>query len=221
MLTPSPSATLSRQQANRARIAATIRAAAVAAFDQCGFRGTTTQDIAERAGLSKPQLHYYIQSKQALYQELLHEVLESWSADVVFERQGDPARILREYIRQKTWHAMEHPALSRIFTRELMDGGPNLGTYWPHALASIQHKVTVIGHWIEDGRLPPMEPRLLLIHIWALTQHFADYEIQVRLMLGLPPGEPVEADPIVESITMMVLSRCNLVQNTPGIVHSG
>ncbi|CAM4354133.1 TetR family transcriptional regulator C-terminal domain-containing protein [Kerstersia similis] len=206
---------ISRQQANRTRIAATIRTAAIAAFDQCGFRGTTTQDIAARAGLSKPQLHYYISSKQELYQELLHDVLNSWSADVIFDPDGDPGYILREYIRQKTRHALQHPALSRIFTRELMDGGPNLGTYWPRALASIQQKVAILAHWIEVGKLPSMNPNLLLIHIWALTQHYADYEIQVRLMLGLSPEEPIDDEPIVQAVTDMVLRCCDLVHPAP------
>ena len=36
-----------------------------------------TQAIAERAGLTKPQLHYYIRGKDELYEELLGSVLAS------------------------------------------------------------------------------------------------------------------------------------------------
>ncbi|OZI63372.1 TetR family transcriptional regulator C-terminal domain-containing protein [Bordetella genomosp. 11] len=213
MSTPLPR--LQRQNANRERILGAIREAAISAFDQHGFRGTSTQDIATRAGLSKPQLHYYIVSKEALYQELLQDVLHGWSAGFVFEdpNSDQPADVLREYIRKKVDYSLDFPALSRIFTRELLDGGPNLGRYWPIALASINQKVAVIENWMRTGQIRRTDPRLLLINIWSMTQHYADYDIQVRIMLGVAPGAPMDREPIVRSITDMVLRCCGLVRD--------
>ncbi|MEG1771475.1 MAG: helix-turn-helix domain-containing protein, partial [Comamonas sp.] len=59
-----PSAALtSRAKQGRERIMGAIRDAAIAEFSRHGFKGASTKAIAERAGLTKPQLHYYISSK--------------------------------------------------------------------------------------------------------------------------------------------------------------
>lgn len=44
--------------------------AASRCFAKSGFYGTTIQDIADEAGLTKSMVHYYFESKQALIQEL-------------------------------------------------------------------------------------------------------------------------------------------------------
>src|SRR3982751_1000027 len=68
---PAPEGPLSRARPGRERIMAAIRTAAVAEFSLHGLKGTSTQAIAARAGLTKPQLHYYIPGKEELYEELL------------------------------------------------------------------------------------------------------------------------------------------------------
>ena len=55
-----PSGALSRAKQGRERILGAIREAAIAEFSRHGFKGASTKAIAERAGLTKPQLHYYI-----------------------------------------------------------------------------------------------------------------------------------------------------------------
>ena len=72
-------ALLSRAKQGRERILGAIREAAIAEFSRHGFKGASTKAIAERAGLTKPQLHYYISSKEDLYEELLYSVLNGWS----------------------------------------------------------------------------------------------------------------------------------------------
>ena len=63
----------------------------------------------------------------------------------------DPAEILAHYIRQKLDHAFDQPTVSRIFTREILDGGHNLGRYWPNARVCIQKEVGMINGWIARG----------------------------------------------------------------------
>ncbi|GAA5237039.1 TetR family transcriptional regulator [Verticiella sediminum] len=204
--TPAQRRTATRKRPGRERIMHAIRAAAIAEFSLRGFKGATTQDIARRAGLTKPQLHYYIAGKDELYQELLRDVLNGWSAGFIFESdEHDAATVLREYIRKKLEYALDNPDVSRIFTREIMDGGPNLGDYWPHAVASIRHKVERIERWIAQGQIRPLDARMFLMHIWAMTQHYADYETQVRVMLGCAAPQPLAREPIVHELTELVL----------------
>lgn len=203
--------TRSRARLGRERILAQIREAAITEFALHGFKGASTQAIAERAGLTKPQLHYYIKGKDELYEELLFAVLQGWSEAFAFDDPGaDPRLVLTRYIQKKLAYALDNPGLSRIFTNELLGGGPNLGRYWPLAVRSTQQKVELIEGWIAKGLMRPLDARLLLMHIWGMTQHYADYAVQVRVMLRLAPDAPIERAPIERELTAFVLLGCGL-----------
>lgn len=200
-----------RHRLGRERTLALIREAAIAEFSLHGFKGASTQAIAERAGLTKPQLHYYIRGKDELYEELLGSVLAGWSNAFVFDGNvNEPREVLREYVRRKLDYALDNPGLSRIFTSEVLAGGRKLGRYWPVARQSTDDKVAIIERWIERGLIRPLDPRVLLMQIWGMTQHYADYGVQVRVMLGLPPDAPIERAPIVHELTNFVLLGCGL-----------
>ncbi|MFN9474958.1 TetR/AcrR family transcriptional regulator [Acidovorax sp.] len=204
-------ALLSRSKQGRERILGAIREAAIAEFSRHGFKGASTKAIAERAGLTKPQLHYYIASKEELYEELLYSVLNGWSGAFQFDSQSDdPKKVLGTYVRKKLDYALDNPGLSRIFTTEVLGGGRNLGRYWPVAVKSTQQKVDLIDRWIAEGRMRPLDARLLLMQIWGMTQHYADYGVQVHIMLGLAPEEAIDREPIVRELTNFVLLGCGL-----------
>lgn len=204
--------THSHARLGRKRILAQIRDAAITEFGLHGFKGASTHAIAERAGLTKPQLHCYIKGKNELYEELLFAVLHGWSEAFAFDDPGaDPRRVLTRYIQKKLACALDHPGLSRIFTNELLGGGPNLGRYWPLAVRSTQQKIDLIDGWIAKGLMRPLDARLLLMHIWGMTQHYADYAVQVRVMLRLAPDAPIERAPIERELTRFVLTGCGLL----------
>lgn len=208
---PATGAAASRTRQGRERILAAIRAAAITEFSLNGLKGASTQGIAERAGLTKPQLHYYIKGKDELYEELLSSVLEGWSSAFAFDTQSDdPRGVLTHYIHRKLDYALDNPGLSRIFTSEVLGGGRNLGKYWPVAVRSTQQKVDVINRWIAQGRMRPLDARLFLMQLWGMTQHYADYAVQVRVMLGVPPDGPIEREPIAREITTLVLLGCGI-----------
>jgi TetR/AcrR family transcriptional regulator len=201
----------SRARQSRERTLAAIREAAIVEFSLHGLRGTSTQAIAERAGLTKPQLHYYIKGKDELYEELLYAVLHGWSEAFVFDASSDdPRRVLTNYVRKKLDYALDNPGLSRIFTSEVLAGGRNLGKYWPVAVESTQQKVDLINRWIAKGLMRPLDAKLLLMQIWGMTQHYADYAVQVRVMLGLEPDAPIDREPLVRELTTFVLLGCGL-----------
>ena len=201
--------TRSRARMARERILELIRDAAITEFSLHGFKGASTQAIAERAGLTKPQLHYYIKGKDELYEELLFAVLQGWSEAFAFDASSaDPRRVLTNYIHKKLAYALDNPGLSRIFTNELLGGGPNLRRYWPVAVRSTQQKVDLINGWIAQGLMRPLDARLLLMHIWGMTQHYADYAVQVRVMLGQAPDAPIDREPIQRELTAFVLMGC-------------
>ena len=199
----------SRARQGRQRILADIRAAAITEFSQNGLKGTSTQAIADRAGLTKPQLHYYITGKEELYNELLMQVLHDWKVVFAFDAHSDePAQVLSAYIRQKLDHAFDHPEMSRIFTREVLDGGHNLARFWPLSRQWTQKKIDAINGWIARGLMRPLDALLLLQHIWAMTQYHADYALQARAMARRGEGAPPEREPIARELIDFVLAGC-------------
>ncbi len=201
----------SRTKQGRERILGAIREAAIAEFSRHGFKGASTKAIAERAGLTKPHLHYYISSKEELYEELLYSVLGGWSSAFVFDSDSDdPKTVLSGYVRKKLDYALDNPGLSRIFTTEVLGGGRNLGRYWPVAMKSTQQKVDLIKRWIAEGRMRALDPTVLLMQIWGMTQHYADYGVQVHIMLGVAPDAAIDREPIMRELTTFVLLGCGL-----------
>ena len=48
----------------------------------------------------------------------------------------------------------------------------------------VEDKVRVIDKWIQQGRLAKIDPYHLIFSIWSLTQHYADFDVQVQAVTG-------------------------------------
>ena len=205
-----PEPGLPRARQNRERVMAAIRAAAIVEFSQNGLKGTSTQAIAERAGLTKPQLHYYIEGKEQLYEELLMSVVHDWKG--MFDAGStNPAQVLGDYIRCKIELAFDKPEISRIFTREVLDGGRNLEQFWPDARKQTRNKVDTINSWIARGLMQPVDAHVLLFSIWAMTQFYADSALQVqKLRKPTQDGWTPDRKALVEQLTGFVLRGCGI-----------
>ena len=155
-----------------------------------------------RADQTPAALH--VSSKEELYEELLYSVLNGWSGAFMFDNNSDdPKKVLSSYVRKKLDYALDNPGLSRIFTTEVLGGGRNLGKYWPVAVKSTQQKVDLINRWIAEGRMRAVDAKVLLMQIWGMTQHYADYGVQVHIMLGRRPTKPSTASTSCENSPLL------------------
>ncbi|MEM0935672.1 MAG: TetR family transcriptional regulator C-terminal domain-containing protein [Pseudomonadota bacterium] len=182
-LTTEPARAETRIQAkNRAA----ILEAALTAFSEKGFRGATVEEIAQSAGLSKPNLLYYFPSKAAIYEALLAGLLDTWLAPLrAMDPAGDPLDELRIYLLRKLDMSREMPRQSRLFANEVMAGAPVIGaTLSTDLRALVDEKAGVIAAWAAEGRIAPVDAHHLLFSIWAVTQHYADFDAQVTAVLG-------------------------------------
>jgi len=199
----------SRVRVAREKTLETIHAAAIAEFSEKGFQGATTQAIALRAGMKKTQLHYYIAGKEELYEELLHKVLSVWAEIIQFDDSlVEPEAVLRRYIRNKLEFSFQQPELSRIFTSEVLSGGHYLHKYWPEAIGNIISKETLINQWIEQGKLRPLDARLFIMNIWAITQYYADFAVQVNQMYRDISEDTANREHIIDEVTTLILRGC-------------
>ena len=163
-----------------------IREAALDVFSQQGFRGATLDQIAERVGLSKPNLLYYFPSKEAIHLDLLARLLDAWLDPLrALDPMGDPKAEILGYMRRKLDLSRDFPRESRLFANEVLQGAPRLMELLGGELkALVDEKSAVLRQWAAEGRIANLPPQHLIFAIWALTQHYADFEVQVRAVLG-------------------------------------
>jgi TetR/AcrR family transcriptional regulator len=165
---------------------AAIMDAGLAVFSQFGFRGSTLDQVAEAAGLSKPNLLYYFRSKDAIYTALLAKLLENWLEPLrEINAEGDPVQELLGYANRKLDMSQHYPRESRLFANEIIQGAPRIADVLQGELRGLVDEISqVINDWVAAGRIKSVDPRHLIFSIWALTQHYADFDVQVRAILG-------------------------------------
>ena len=168
-----------------------ILTAALDVFSENGFRGATLDRIASTADMSKPNLLYYFKSKEEIHVALLTDLLDVWLAPLrEISPHGEPADEIGSYIRRKLESSRQFPRESRLFANEMLAGAPHIGDFLQNELKQlVDEKAAIFQGWIDEQRLAPCDPRHLLFAIWSTTQHYADFSVQVRHVLGLQPGD--------------------------------
>ncbi len=163
-----------------------ILEAALDVFSVHGFRGSTIDQVAEAAGMSKPNLLYYFRSKEDIHATLMQRLLHTWLAPLrEFDDADDPVVEIRSYIRRKLEMARDYPRESRLFANEILQGAPRIMPMLEGELKElVDEKVRIIESWMHAGKIAKTDPYHLIFAIWATTQHYADFDVQVRAVLG-------------------------------------
>lgn len=200
----------------RSEIHDQIRAAAIAEFADCGLAGASTQRIADRAGISKTRLHYYISSKEDLYEEALEHVTGAW-VDLFDDipTAASPRMFITSWIDRKLRFCMKNPDHVRLFVSEVMRGGPMLIERFSRSRDSMRRAADLISGWVEAGLIRPIDPVLLQFHIWAMTEHYAVRQAEVSYMLNLETGKTADIEHVIAEMTDLVLAGVELRQSHP------
>jgi len=167
-----------------------ILEAALDVFSLHGFRGATIDQIAEQAGMSKPNLLYYFPRKEEIHKVLIAHLLDMWLAPLrEMDAEGDPIPEIRSYIRRKLEMARDFPRESRLFANEMLQGAPRTIDMLAGDLkALVDEKAKILLDWMDRGKITRTDPYHLIFSIWATTQHYADFDVQVRAVLGKDRG---------------------------------
>jgi TetR/AcrR family transcriptional regulator len=186
----------------------TILESALDVFSANGFRGATLDQIAEGAGLSKPNLLYYFASKEAIHQALLSQLLVAWLAPLrQMDPLGEPVAEIMAYVRRKLELSRDYPRESRLFANEILQGGPRMRPTIEGELRTlVTDKAAVLQGWMDQGRIARMDPVHLVFSIWALTQHYADFDMQVQAVLGDGHDPYAEAQVFIEALYTRLLA---------------
>jgi TetR/AcrR family transcriptional regulator len=181
-------------------------------FAQAGFNGVSMSDLAKAAELPKPNLHYYFGNKEGLYRAVLDNILAVWiSATDRIQPDNDPHDALSHYVRSKIELSKHRPHASRVFANEILHGAPQLRSYLANDLrALVKDKARVFDHWAARGLMDAVDAPHLLFAIWAMTQTYADFEAQIRPVLGVAKMTDAVYDDGAETILKLVLKGCGV-----------
>ena len=181
-------------------------------FAEAGYTGASMQAIAEKAGLPKANLHYYFGTKKGLYRTLLSHILDTWVD--TFEHiapERDPAEALAAYIRDKMWWSRTRPLASKVFANEIIHGAQQIEGYLATKLKDrMEAKAEVVEGWIAAGRMAAVDPKHLFFSLWATTQTYADFEVQIRAVLGRPNLDSADFDHATRQVVGLMLRGCGL-----------
>ncbi|MFI4987981.1 MAG: TetR family transcriptional regulator C-terminal domain-containing protein [Alphaproteobacteria bacterium] len=187
-----------------------ILRAAEAVFARAGFSGARVADIAARAGIPQANLHYYFKTKRALYRAVLKNILALWLSETdIIREESDPRTAIERYVRAKMSFSRRFPNASKVFANEVIHGANEIGPFLRKELRTlVAAKARVIERWIAAGRMAPLDPRHFFFMIWATTQTYADFEAQVRAVLGVHALDDAQFAKATEEVVGHVLRSC-------------
>ncbi|MBP0594227.1 TetR family transcriptional regulator C-terminal domain-containing protein [Paraburkholderia sp. LEh10] len=187
-----------------------LLACAEAVFAERGFEGASTAMIAERAGLPKANVHYYFPTKLALYRRVLEDLFEDWHrAANTFEASDDPVAAIGGYVRAKMELSRRRPLGSKVWANEIIHGAEHMNDILAQRVKPwLDTRVTVIDDWIARGLLANVDAQTLMYMIWATTQHYADFDAQIRALGGKRALSPRAFDAATEQVVQLVIRAC-------------
>ncbi len=104
--------------------------AAIEAFSENGFKGTSTREIAERAGVHHPLITYHFKNKDKLWRAAADKVFQDFRDSLTksLEDNNDdcPKKRMASLIRAYILYARRQPAIHRVMVQEASMPSPRL-----------------------------------------------------------------------------------------------
>jgi AcrR family transcriptional regulator len=162
-------------------------------FAERGYEGASMGDLAERVGVRKASLFYHFASKEALYTEVLAELVDSVGGRIAqaVASEGsfvDRVDALSDAI---TTVLGEQPYAARIIIREAMDWGPAMReTLAARVIGVLEVAEAFLRAGADAGELAPLDAKQFLISLVGV--HFMPFGIGgvVERFIALDPFGP-------------------------------
>jgi TetR/AcrR family transcriptional regulator len=191
---------------------ALILSAAEKVFARAGFGGATMAAIAEASGLPKANLHYYFGSKEVLYRAVLAQILSDWLVPTHgITVEADPRTALEQYIRAKMELSAQRPDGSKVWANELLHGAPVVKELLATDLRQLTlEKAAVVQAWVDSKRIAPVDGMHLFFTIWAATQTYADFDVQVCAVMDQDVLGEKDFERATTHLVSFILRGCGL-----------
>lgn len=140
--------------------------AAVEAFSENGFKGTSTRDIADRAGVHHPLITYHFKNKDQLWRAAADRIFREFNIALAKATseipEDEPRKRAETFIRTYVRYAHRQPALHKFILQE--SSHPSARLDWlvgNHLRPLFEIVVKSLRELQEIGVAPPGDPALL------------------------------------------------------------
>ncbi len=210
-----------RQQQRSIRTQRKLLEAALQAFAENGFKGTSTRDIAERAGVHHPLITYHFKNKEELWRT---------AADSVFSRfvrvlknvreetaQATPRDRMAAMIRAYVHFAADNPALHKVLFQESSHSNPRLEwlieTYMRPLFEVAAGDLRELQ---AEGIAPPGDPALLFNMIRVSAGALLALNVELKGSSGLDLDDPGKVEMLADMIIDIFLPGKNGAKGSTG-----
>ncbi len=181
--------------------------AAIEAFSENGFKGTSTRDIAERAGVHHPLITYHFKNKDQLWRAAADRIWSDFS-EALGRAMGqvddsDPRTQMATMIRAYVRYAQDQPALHKVMVQEASYPNPRLD--WlvaTHLKPFSEQMLSRIEHLQSIGVAPAGNPVLLFNMLRAAAGGLAVLNLEIRDTSGVD----LESRETLEELAEMIIS---------------
>jgi len=184
--------------------------AAVEAFSENGFKGTSTRDIAERAGVHHPLITYHFKNKDQLWRAAADHIFSDFTlslAKALEENSGMcPKKRMSAMIRAYVAYAKSQPALHKVMVQEASYSNPRLD--WlidTHLKPLFDVTFGMIEKLQELGVAPPGNPALLFNMIRLSSGGLLALGNELKASSNIDIDDPEALDEISELIIRIFL----------------
>jgi len=184
--------------------------AAIEAFSENGFKGTSTRDIAERAGVHHPLITYHFKNKEQLWRaaadHLFSDFTLSLGKAVEEHRNMCPKKRMSALIHVYVNYAKNHPALHKVMIQEASSPSERLD--WlvdAHLKPFFEVTFGMIKKLQDAGVSPSGNPALLFSMIRLCSGGLLALGNELKRSSGIDIEDPETLDEISEMIINIFL----------------
>ena len=181
--------------------------AAIEAFSENGFKGTSTRDIAERAGVHHPLITYHFKNKDRLWRAAADKVFRdfgrSLAASLQDHQDEGPKQRMASMIRAYVYYAKSQPALHKVMVQEASYPNPRLD--WlieTHLKPMFDATAIMIEELQRAGVAVQGNPMLLFNMIRLSSGGLLALANEIKMSSGIN----VESDETLDEIADMIVS---------------
>ncbi|MDH4107028.1 MAG: TetR/AcrR family transcriptional regulator [Gammaproteobacteria bacterium] len=199
-----------KQQQRSIRTRQKLLDAALQAFSENGFKGTSTRDIADRAGVHHPLITYHFKNKEELWRAAADKVFSEFTALLLQARQQaadfEPRERMAEMIRAYVRYASRKPALHKLMLQESSQSSPRLDWLVRMHLKPLYEVVVRELETLQTmGIAPPGDPALLFNLIRVSSGGMIALALEIRDTSGLDLEEPDKVESLADMIVDLFL----------------
>ncbi len=199
-----------KQQQRSIRTKQKLLDAALEAFSEHGFRGTSTRNIAERAGVHHPLITYHFKNKEELWRAAADRIFTDFNAALAAAAAAQagecPKARMSALIRAYVHYAAGQPALHKIMVQEASRPSRRLdwliSTHIRPLFAAAVEEIKVLQ---ERGVSPPGDPNLLFSMIRVSSGALLALSLELKGTSGIDLYQPGQIDALANMIIKVFL----------------